>query len=89
VPGDVNVTAYVGPGLWLTLFTGGYGYGVPGNFYYSRETFLGLGVRFPIGVNARFSAAPVEVYLELDPALFVFPGVDLFVGAALGFRWFF
>ena len=40
-------------------------------------------------MNARFASAPVEVYLELDPALFVFPGVDLFIGAALGFRWFF
>jgi hypothetical protein len=87
--GDVGVNAYIGPGLWLTLFHGGYGYRVPGSYYYSRETFLGLGVRFPLGINARFANAPVEIYLELDPAIFVFPGIDGFIGASLGFRWFF
>lgn len=85
--GAVNIDAYVGPGLWLTVFSGGYGFG--GGFYYARNDFLGLGVRFPIGLNAKFAAAPVEVYLELDPALFVFPGLDIFIGASLGFRWFF
>lgn len=84
---DVAVSAYLGPGLWLTLFQGGYGFGY--GYYYSRETFLGLGVRFPLGINARFSSAPVEIYLELDPAIFVFPGIDGFIGASLGFRWFF
>jgi hypothetical protein len=87
--GDVSVNAYIGPGLWVTLFTGGYGYRVPGSYYYSRETFLGLGVRLPLGVSARFASAPVEIYLELDPAIFVFPGIDGFIGASLGFRWFF
>ena len=85
--GAVDVTAYLGPGLWLTLFSGGYGYGV--GYYYARSDVLGVGVRFPIGLNAKFAAAPVEVYLELDPALFVFPGIDIFIGASLGFRWFF
>lgn len=86
--GDVSVDLYLGPGLWLTLFHGGYGY-LSRVGYYSRETNLGLGVRFPVGVSARFATAPVEVYLELVPAIFVFPGVDGFLGAALGFRWFF
>ena len=31
-PADVNVTAYLGPGIWLTLFDGAYGYGV--GYYY-------------------------------------------------------
>jgi hypothetical protein len=86
--GDVGVNAYIGPGLWITLFQGGYGYFSRAG-YYSRETNFGLGVRFPIGVNAKFATAPVEIYLELDPAIFVFPGIDGFIGAALGFRWFF
>lgn len=84
---DFNVTAYLGPGIWVTLFTGGYGYGF--GYYYTFNDFIGLGARFPLGANVRFNTAPVEVYLELDPALFVFPGVDIFLGASLGFRWFF
>jgi hypothetical protein len=89
--GDVGVNAYIGPGLWLTLFHGGYGYGIPGSYYYaSRDrSFVGLGVRFPLGLSAKFATAPVEIYLELDPAIFVFPGLDGFIGAALGFRWYF
>ncbi len=86
--GDFGVNAYIGPGLWVTLFQGGYGYFSRAG-YYSRETNFGLGVRFPLGLNAKFANAPVEIYLELDPAIFVFPGLDGFIGAALGFRWFF
>ena len=85
--GSVNLTAYVGPGLWVALFTGGYGYGI--GYYYTTSNAFGLGARFPLGVNGRFAAAPVEIYLEIDPALFVFPGIDVFLGASLGFRWFF
>ena len=51
--------------------------------------YFGLGVRVPLGLAMSFEAAPVEVYLELDPAIFVFPGVGGFLGASLGFRWFF
>lgn len=86
--GDVSVEAYLGPGLWVTLFQGGYGY-FSRVGYYSREANFGLGVRFPLGVSAKFATAPVEIYLELVPAIFVFPGIDGFLGAALGFRWFF
>jgi hypothetical protein len=79
---------YIGPGLWLALFRSGYGFGV-GYYYYGQGPGLfGLGVRMPIGISMAFSAAPIELYLEADPALFVFPGVDFGLGGSIGFRFY-
>ncbi|MBI1945547.1 MAG: DUF3996 domain-containing protein [Deltaproteobacteria bacterium] len=86
---DLNLSAYVGPGLFITLFNANaYGFGF-GYYYYGNYAAFGFGARVPLGVNLRFSAAPIEVYLELDPMLMVFPGIDFGLGASLGFRWFF
>jgi hypothetical protein len=85
--GTIDLSAYIGPGLWLTFFDRGYGYF--GNYYYAGINYVGLGVRVPLGLNLSFATAPIEIYLELDPAIFVFPGVGGFLGASLGFRWFF
>lgn len=85
--GTIDLSAYIGPGLWLTFFDRGYGYF--GNFYYAGIDYVGLGVRVPLGLAMSFATAPIEIYLELDPAIFVFPGVGGFIGASLGFRWFF
>jgi len=85
---QVALTAYAGPGLWLTLFGGGYGFGY-GYYYAPGIAFFGLGIRVPVGLSMSFSGAPLEIYLELDPAVFVFPGLDVGVGGSLGFRWHF
>jgi hypothetical protein len=91
--GTIDLTAYLGPGLWLNLFAyNGFAYGVgygAGYYYFNGGFPFAILGRLPLGLNLRFSAAPIEVYLELDPALLVFPGVDFFIGASLGFRWFF
>jgi hypothetical protein len=84
---DVAVTAYVGPGLWFALGAWGYGFGGSRSFLVPFP--LGVGVRVPLGLSMAFNAAPVEVYLELDPALFVFPPANFGVGASLGFRYHF
>ena len=86
--GDVALTAYVGPGLWLALGSYGYGFGLyRGGAFYAFP--FGLGLRVPLGLSLGFTAAPIELYLELDPALFFFPPADFGVGASLGFRWHF
>lgn len=86
---DLHLSAYVGPGLFITLFNANaYGFGF-GYYYVGNYALFGFGARLPLGVNLRFAAAPIEVYLELDPMLLVFPGLDFGIGASLGFRWFF
>jgi hypothetical protein len=82
--GQVALTFYAGVGVWLTLFGDGYGY-FNSRYYYS-STYFGVGVRVPLGLSLTVAAAPIEIYLEADPALFVFPGIDFGVGASLGFR---
>jgi hypothetical protein len=86
---QLALTAYLGPGLWLSLFNDGYYFGNRFGGFFPGFGFFGLGVRLPIGLSMGFSAAPIEIYLELDPALFVFPSVGFGVGASLGFRWHF
>lgn len=86
---DLALSAYVGPGLFITLFNAnGFAWNF-GYYYYGGYALFGFGARVPLGLNLRFSAAPIEVYLEADPYLLVFPGLDFGIGAALGFRWFF
>lgn len=82
--GQVALTFYAGVGVWLTLFGDGYGY-FNSRYYYS-STYFGVGVRVPLGLSLTVAQAPIEIYLEADPALFVFPGIDFGVGASLGFR---
>jgi len=86
---QLAVTGYVGLGLWVALGGAGYGLGYFGPGYIPGFNFFGVGVRVPLGLSMSFQAAPIEIYLELDPAVFVFPGIDVGVGASLGFRYHF
>ena len=85
---QVGLTFYAGVGLWVSLFGSGYGVGLV-TPYGGYGGYFGVGVRVPLGLSLALTQVPVEIYLELDPALFVFPGIDLGVGASLGFRWHF
>lgn len=87
---SLSLTFYFSPGLWLALSP----YGNAGYFgFYNRPYFnnfpLALGVRASFGLSMLFTAAPIELYLELTPAIFVFPGFDPGVGWSLGFRYYF
>lgn len=84
----VALSFYLGPGLWVSLFNGGYGLGYVGYYYGGSFALFGIGARLPLGLSLAFAAAPIELYLELDPALFVFPGVDFGLGASIGFRFY-
>ena len=86
---QLALTFYAGVGLWVAIGDNGYGFVSNGRPYFYGISSFGVGVRVPLGLSLSFAAAPVEIYLELDPALFVFPGVDFGVGASLGFRWHF
>lgn len=86
---QLALTFYAGIGLWVAIGDNGYGFVNGGGAYFRNLDYFGIGVRVPLGLSLSFGAAPIEIYLELDPALFVFPRVDFGVGASLGFRWHF
>ncbi len=85
---NIAVTGYAGAGVWVGLAVGGYGLGFI-RPYINNFNYFGVGVRVPLGLSMSFQTAPIEIYLELDPALFVFPGIDFGIGASLGFRYHF
>jgi hypothetical protein len=86
---QLAVTFYAGVGLWVAIGGTGYGGFINSPSYFPGLNSFGVGVRVPVGLSLSVGAAPIEIYLELDPALFVFPGVNFGVGASLGFRWHF
>ncbi len=86
--GTVGITGYFAPGLWLSFFGDGR-YGFYDGYYYARNIPFGVAIRATFGVSMLFAQAPVEVYLELTPALYVFPGLYPAGGWSLGFRYYF
>ena len=85
---SLDLNFYAGPGLFATFFGSGYGFGYQGQPYARGFDAFGAGVRFPFGLSMAFNAAPVEIYVELDPAISVFPGIGFGLGGSLGFRWY-
>ena len=85
----VDLGVYAGPGLFATIFGRNYGFGYAGQPYLNNWDYVGFGIRVPIGLSLAFETFPLEVFLELDPALSLFPGLGFGIGASLGFRIYF
>jgi hypothetical protein len=45
---------------------------------------MGLGLRIPLGIEWQFRPAPVSVFLEIAPAMGLYPGTFGFFNAGLG-----
>ncbi len=65
------------------LATGSYGYGR----YYRDDVYLGA--RVPFGLDMDFTAAPIQIYLEVAANLLLYPAIAGGVDAGLGFRYYF
>ncbi len=80
---------FVGGGGWLSFSNGGWG---RGPFYvgygYATSPFA-FGARVPLGLDLAFSSVPIELYLEADPTLLIFPRIGFGIGATLGGRFYF
>lgn len=89
IDSQVDLAFYAGPGLFIAAFgNGNYGFGYRGNNYYN-DLDVGFGLRLPIGLSLAFDAAPLEIYLEANPTLALFPGIGFGIGGSLGFRFHF
>ena len=80
----VTLSGYVGVGAWASAGIEGahYGYYQP---WYGRSPF-GVGARIPLGVNLAFNQAPLELYMELVPAVALMPGFGVFSQGGIGLR---
>ena len=50
---------------------------------------FGLGVRIPVGLNYLFAEAPLDLFVEVVPALNVIPSTDFNGNGGLGVRFYF
>lgn len=75
--GSVGLRPYLGVGGFFT------------HFGKKDEDRAGIGARVPFGLSLMFTRAPIEIFGELVVGLLLVPGVDLGVGGAGGFRYYF
>lgn len=74
---------YIGGGLFLGLYSAGYGFGRFNDFP------LVFGAEVPLGIAWNFAALPLDLYLELAPGLAVLPGIGFGARGSLGIRYYF
>jgi hypothetical protein len=85
----LGLSLYAGPGLFASFFGSNYGFGYRDEPYYRNFDNVGFGVRLPIGLSLAFDVVPLELYMQFDPALSVFPGLGFGLGGSVGFRVYF
>lgn len=60
----------------------------PGGFLVAAGDLV-LGARVPFGLSLDFTKAPLQIFIELAPRLELVPDVNLDLGGAIGFRYYF
>jgi hypothetical protein len=84
----LNLSGYLGVGAQGVFFADYKGQPL-GFGYFTGPSNVAALARVPIGLSLAFNGLPLELYLEADPALVVFPYVGFGVGGAVGARlWF-
>jgi hypothetical protein len=84
--GSLVLSWYVGVGGWLTFYENGYAYS---GYAYGGDSNVAVALRVPLGLDLSLGPVPLMFYVELVPALLVFPNIDVGLGASLGARFFF
>lgn len=81
---------HYGPGIRLRSWSGGR-YWNRGRYYYynDRASHVRLGIRIPVGLTYAIEGAPLDVFLEVAPALDLLPGTSADFDGAIGIRFYF
>ncbi len=83
-----QMAIYYGPGLRVRSWSGGR-YWNRGKWEDYDGSRLGLGVRFPVGLDYMFDDDPFDVFMELVPSLDLAPSTTFDLDAAIGVRYWF
>jgi hypothetical protein len=75
--GSVGLSPYLGVGGFIT------------DFGKKADDRLGLGARVPFGLSLDFRRAPLQIFGEAVVGVLLVPEVDLGIGGAIGFRYYF
>ena len=62
-------------------------YGIGGRIVFANKP--NIGVRLPIGLDYIFSSAPIDIFLEVVPAMDLIPSTDFDLNGGLGIRFWF
>ena len=99
-----KISWYVGGGVWAAFYPpfpgSGFSFANPGpgfvNGYYGyvyvpwQFTFgTSLAARAPLGLSLALAELPIEFFVELVPAMLVFPGIGFGLGGGVGARVYF
>lgn len=82
-----NLSAYLGVGGTLLIFSGSHWHGRYGHKYDSGS--LGLGLRIPFGAEWMIPSTPLGLSLELVPGMLLAPETDVFVQGGVALRFYF
>lgn len=78
---------YYGPGLRMRFWNNGYHW--RHGEWHDEGGRMDLAVRFPVGLAYQFDGAPVDVFVELVPALGLVPATYLDFDFGIGARYWF
>ena len=56
---------------------------------HKRESYVGLGIRIPIGIAFHLNKIPLDIFFEVVPGIGLFPGFGMFLDGAIGVRYYF
>ena len=62
-------------------------YGIGGRVIFQKDPLVGA--RIPIGLDYRFSSAPIDIFVELVPILDLIPSTNFNLGGGIGIRFWF
>lgn len=83
-----QMALYYGPGIRVRSWSGGR-YWYRGKWEDYDGSRVGIGARFPVGLDYMFEGAPVDIFMELVPSLDLTPSTAFDLDAALGARYWF
>ena len=75
--GSVGLSPYLGVGGFVT------------DFGKRADDRVGLGARVPFGLSLDFQRAPLQIFGEAVVGILLVPDVDVGIGGAIGFRYYF
>ena len=82
-PGAVKsapaLTPYVGIGPMMAT----------GTTWRHDKSYTAIGVHIPLGINLKIPKVPMQIYLQVGPAMLLTPYTDTYMDAALGVRFMF
>lgn len=61
--------------------------GIGGKVVFAEDFYMG--VRVPLGLTYMFAKVPLDVFLEISPAIALIPGTGFDVGGGIGVRYWF